>query len=80
MIRKGNFDVILLDLAMPDFTGYDIIEELEKEGSLKKQKIIILTATSLDDATNSKLKKSGIHSIQSKPMNINTLTEVMSNI
>jgi len=80
MIKKGHFDVVLLDLAMPDFTGYDIINELEKENILKDQKIIVLTATSLDDDAIRKLKKSGIHSIQSKPMNVNTLVEVMSKL
>ena len=80
MIKKGSFDVVLLDLAMPDFTGYDIIDELEKEKILKDQKIIILTATSLSDDAIRKLKKRGIHSVQNKPMNISTLVEVMSNL
>lgn len=80
MIRKGSFDAVLLDLAMPDFTGYDVIDELENDNLLKDQKIIVLTATTLTDATTRKLKKSGIYSIQNKPMNVNTLSEVMSNI
>jgi len=78
MIKKESFDIILLDLAMPDFTGYDIIDELETEKILKDQKIIILTATSLDDEAIHKLKKRGIHSVQNKPMDLSTLTEVMA--
>ena len=31
LIRQGKFDVILLDLNMPDFSGYDVIDSLEKE-------------------------------------------------
>ena len=80
MIKKGSFDVVLLDLAMPDFTGYDIINELEKENIIKNQKIIVLTATSLNDDDIRKLKKRGIHSVQNKPMNVNTLVEVMSKL
>jgi len=80
MIKKGSFDVVLLDIAMPDFTGYDIINELEKENIIKDQKIIVLTATSLNDDDIRKLKKSGIHSIQSKPIDVNTLVEVMSKL
>ena len=30
-IKNEDFDVILLDIAMPEFSGHDIIEELEKE-------------------------------------------------
>ncbi len=80
MIRKGSFDVVLLDLAMPDFTGYDIINELEKEGKIKDQKIIVLTATVTDEETIRKLKKSGIHSVLRKPVEIQTLIEVMSEL
>ncbi len=80
MIKKGSFDVVLLDLAMPDFTGYDIIDELEKENKIKDQKIIVLTATLADEESIRKLKKSGIHSIQRKPMDLSTLIEVMSKI
>ena len=80
MIKKGSFDVVLLDLAMPDFTGYDVINELEKENKLKDQKIIVLTATLTDDESIRKLKKSGIHSVLRKPVDISTLIEVMSKL
>jgi len=80
LIKHGSFDSILLDLAMPNFTGYDIINELEKENILKDQKIVILTAASLDEYSINKLKKSGIHSILKKPMDVNTLIEVMSSL
>ncbi len=80
MIKKGSFDVVLLDLAMPDFTGYDIIDELKKENKIKDQKIIVLTATLTDDESIRKLKKSGIHSVLRKPVDISTLIEVMSKL
>jgi len=62
---------------MPDFTGYDIIDELVKENKIKDQKIIVLTATTLDKDTVSKLKKYGVYSIQTKPMSVSTLIETM---
>ena len=30
LINEKKFDVVLLDLAMPDFTGVDVIDELSK--------------------------------------------------
>jgi two-component system OmpR family response regulator len=77
MIRNGSYDVVLLDLAMPDFTGYDVIEALVKENKVKDQKIIVLTSSSLSDDDDKKLRAAGIHSIQNKPMDVNTLIEVM---
>jgi len=77
-IRKGSFDVVLLDLAMPDFTGFDVIDELAKENKIKDQKIIVLTALTLDNDTIRKLKKNGVHSIQNKPMDASTLVEMIT--
>ena len=63
---------------MPDFSGYDVINELVKENKIKDQKIIVLTASILDEDAISKLKKSGVYSIQKKPMNVSTLVEMIA--
>ena len=78
MIKNGSYDVVLLDLAMPDFTGYDVIEGLVKENKIKEQKVIVLTASALNDDDSKKLKEFGVHSIQRKPMNVSTLIDVMA--
>ena len=44
IMKNEKFDIVLLDLAMPNFSGYDIINDLEKNGKITEQKIIILTA------------------------------------
>ena len=40
-IRNGNYDLVLLDLSMPEFSGIDVIDALDKDGLMKKQKIVI---------------------------------------
>ncbi|HZT34308.1 MAG TPA: response regulator, partial [Nitrososphaera sp.] len=35
LINSGHFDAVFLDIAMPDFSGLDVINELVKEGKLK---------------------------------------------
>jgi len=42
LIEEQNFDAILLDLAMPEFSGIDVIESLKKSNILKDQKILNL--------------------------------------
>ena len=32
--KREDFDLILLDIAMPDFTGLDVIDELKKDNLL----------------------------------------------
>jgi len=36
LIKQNKYDLILLDLAMPKFTGLDVLNELEKENLIKK--------------------------------------------
>ena len=38
LIEEQNFDAILLDLAMPEFSGLDVIESLKKITSSRNKK------------------------------------------
>jgi len=35
-IRDKKFDVVLLDISMPDFSGVDVMNALVEEGIMKK--------------------------------------------
>ena len=48
-IRAEHFDLILLDLAMPDFSGFDVIKSLKQDGLLESKNIVIFTASSNQD-------------------------------
>lgn len=54
MILERPFDAILLDLAMPKFSGYDIIESLIQAGKIKEKNILVFSA---GDITKDELKK-----------------------
>ena len=77
MLQQKKFDATILDLAMPDFTGFDVIDALEKNGKLKEQKIIILTASSVSNEKIEELKKRGIFACLRKPVSINVLYETL---
>ena len=49
-IKENQYDLVLLDLAMPGFSGEDVLAELNKEELIKKQKIIIFSASSNSDS------------------------------
>jgi CheY-like chemotaxis protein len=61
-IRADNFDLILLDLAMPDFSGRDVIESLKQDELIESKNIVIFTASSDQDVLN-KIRDSGIKEI-----------------
>ena len=71
MIREGNFDLVFLDLSMPDFTGLDVIDALVKDDLVKDNNIVLFTASYLGITDLEKdLQKKGIHSVMTKPADI----------
>ena len=74
LIEEQNFDAILLDLAMPEFSGIDVIESLKKSNKIKDQKIILFTASSATDKEiDALLQYDGIRSCIRKPVDIDVL-------
>ncbi len=73
LIKTKQYDSIVLDLAMPEFDGYEILETLQKEDPSQLSKIIILTASSVPIETVRKFKEIGISSCLQKPVNIDQL-------
>jgi len=41
-MKKGNYDLVLLDVMLPKIDGVEILKRLKKEGHLEKEKIIFL--------------------------------------
>ena len=79
-IKEEKYDVVLLDISMPEFSGLDIIKKLEREKILKDQKILIFSAVAFTTKeTNDLLKKDGIHGCLRKPIHLNDLLTAITN-
>jgi CheY-like chemotaxis protein len=77
MIKSGKYDVILLDLTMPEFSGYDIFKDLKQEGLLKQSNIIIFTASYIVDEEVQKMISDGIKGIIKKPVSVDDIVRVI---
>lgn len=75
-IRKDKFDLILLDIAMPEFTGFDIIKSIKQEGSIESKNLVVFTA-STNRRMLDEIKNSGVKEILRKPCSLNDLTELI---
>ncbi len=73
LIKTKQYDSIVLDLAMPEFDGYEILDTLKREDPSQLSKIIILTASSIPIETVRKFKEFGVSSCLQKPVNIDQL-------
>ncbi|MDQ3865845.1 MAG: response regulator, partial [Actinomycetota bacterium] len=44
MLRADSFDVVLLDVVMPEMDGYAVLEEIQSDGSLRRLPVIMISA------------------------------------
>ncbi len=77
-LRKESFDLILLDLAMPDMSGIDVLEVVKSDPKLKSNKILIITASSPTDSEIIRIKKNyTILDVIKKPINKAKLLQII---
>ena len=80
VLENENFDVVVLDIAMPEFSGIDVIESLNKSGKIKDHKICILTASSSGAESFEELKSKGVKETLKKPIDLNSLTTILEKV
>ena len=73
LIKENKHDVILLDLAMPEFDGYAVIKDLEENNMLKDHKIIVFTASTITPEELDGLVNRGVTTYILKPIDIDIL-------
>jgi len=77
LILEQPFDAILLDLTMPKFSGFDIIESLVQAGKIKEQKILVFSAGDVKEDEINKLKAKGVYDSIHKTTDMNTLEKTI---
>lgn len=77
ILRKENFDLVLLDMAIPDFSGIQIFDALREEGTVAEKNIIIFTASLIDQKETDRLLREGAKGIVHKPLAIEDLEQMV---
>jgi DNA-binding response OmpR family regulator len=72
----NKYEVILVDLNLPDGIGLDLVTELRKHKALAKTKIIIFTGN--DGETINYYKKHGVDGLLLKPCTFAKVREVIN--
>ena len=80
LIQEQKWDAVLLDIAMPNFSGKDVVNELVKDGNIKKQPVILFTASSIANDEVNDMIKQGVRLCLRKPVEIKNLLEILSNV
>jgi len=80
LIKTNQYDSIILDLAMPEFDGFKILDTLQNDDPSQISKIIILTASSIPIETVKKFKDLGVSSCLQKPVDIDQLLSKITSV
>ena len=80
MIQNNDYDLILLDITMPEFSGFSVVDKLAEVGKLEKNIILFFTAASVADSELEKWYKLGVKGCLRKPVDPNTLFEKINEV
>ncbi|MFZ6012367.1 MAG: response regulator, partial [Bacteroidota bacterium] len=56
-LKKENFDCTIVDLGLPDMSGFDLLEKIKGDDKLNKMPIIVYTGKDLSKEESSRLNK-----------------------
>ena len=75
-IQKRHYDLILLDIAMPGYSGFDILMQLKNRG-VTHENIVIITASDLKIEDFNDYAEVGVREILKKPFGLDRFDEVV---
>jgi len=75
LMHNNTFDLVLLDMAMPQVSGLDVLDKVNYDS---RNKIVLFTASSLTDNEIENLKKRGAIDCIKKPITKAKLLETIS--
>ena len=81
MLEKEDFDIILMDINMPQMDGMECAKEIRALKDSKKAKIPIVAITgNAKNYTMEDFKSVGINDYLQKPLNFDNLVDTVKNL
>ena len=75
-LRSGKWDGCILDLTMPEMTGFEVLEHLRDEKILDRTSVVVLSANGAP-ATAIQAMELGAHAHLSKPFSPGAVAQAM---
>src|SRR5437879_8777371 len=56
-LRAGSFDCVVLDLRLPDMSGFELLAPVQEDPELRRTPIVVLTGRELNDPEEAEPRK-----------------------
>ncbi len=80
LVLKNDYDLILLDICMPRYSGMNFIHDLKAKRPSEMKKIIVVSVLELRESHKNELLKLGIHSVEEKLSTIQKLETIKKDL
>ena len=80
LVLKNDYDLILLDICMPKYSGINFIHDLKAKRPSEMKKIVIMSVLQLRESHKKELLKLGIHTVEEKPATIQKLEVIKKDL
>ena len=75
VIEKENPDLVLLDIVLPDISGWEIVRRLKEKNSPVRIIFITITGSVRDEELVERIKASGARGLIAKPLEVHHLED-----
>ncbi len=77
MVRAGNFDLVLMDLMMPEMDGLEATQVIRREEAGTRRVPIVAVSAAASEADRVRCLAAGMDDFLSKPMSLDDLSRVL---
>jgi CheY-like chemotaxis protein len=78
MLRSNVFDLVLLDILMPDVDGFQVLREMKQDAALREIPVIVVTAVEEMNSVNECLELGAVDYV-AKPVDAKLLIDRVCN-
>ncbi len=80
LVLQNDYDLILLDMCMPKYSGMEFLADLKKQRPSELKKIVVTSMLQFDEDQVKGLTKFGVHSVEEKPAHLQELKALKKNM
>jgi CheY-like chemotaxis protein len=76
LVIKNDYDLILLDMFMPKYSGVEFLRDLKDKRPSELKKVVVVSLLEFNESQVKEFLKFGIGSVEEKPSDLQSLLDI----